>query len=72
MGTTTPNALPDLDDTTSRQDDIENRYRVIFAFNYRSTAPGLPFLLVNRAKSENGAGADPGFFLVGGAPLTDR
>ena len=62
-------ALPDLDDktstqddmtnrqndTTSRQNDIENRHRVIFDPNYRSTAPRLPYLLVNRAKSENGA-----------------
>ena len=62
-------ALPDLDDTTSRQDDmtnrqnditsrqddIENRHRVIFDPDYRSTTPGLPSLPVNRAKSENGA-----------------
>ena len=48
-------ALPDLADTTSRQDDIENRHRVVFYRNYRSTAPGLPSLLVNRTKSGKGA-----------------
>ena len=56
-------ALPDLDDTksrqedmtnrqndrTSRQDDIENRHRLIFDPDYNSTAPGLPSLLQNRA-----------------------
>ena len=42
-------------DRTSRQKDRENKHRVIFDPNYRSTAPGLPSLLVNRAKSENGA-----------------
>ena len=42
-------------DRTSRQDDIENRHQVIFDPDYRSEAPGLPSLLVNRPKSENSA-----------------
>ena len=42
-------------DRTSRQDDIENRHQVIFDPDYRSEALGLPSLLVNRPKSENGA-----------------
>ena len=42
-------------DRTSRQEDIENRHRLIFDPDYSSTAPGLLSLLVKRAKSENGA-----------------